>query len=320
MSDYLNSILLVGCGYMGREYCRVLQALKADICVVGRGETSAKRFYEETGVMPYIGGISKFLSERGISLQRAIVATNVEELYETVKLLIDKGAKEILVEKPGAFTYEQIQELNALAKEHETDIFIAYNRRFYASVRKAKELINEDGGVSSFRFEFTEWIHKILSLGKDPSSLQQLFLGNSTHVVDLAFYLGGVPEEMCSYAKGSLDWCGKPGQYSGAGVTLTGATFSYYADWESAGRWSVEILTKKRKMILCPLEELRCQDRGSLSVEKMEIDDTLDQQFKPGLYLETKAFLDHDFNVLLPIQEHVRLCTLYRQIEEGSKD
>lgn len=319
MPDYLNSVMLVGCGYMGQEYCKVLKALHVNFLVVGRRESSAKDFYEKTGIMPYTGGLAQYINTKKKLSQYVIVAVSVEELYGTMKSLLTAGVKTILVEKPGAICYEQIQELKSLAEQKQANVFVAYNRRFYASVRKAKELIMEDGEVSSFRFEFTEWSHKILGLNKSSAILNHWFLCNSTHVVDLAFYLGGMPKSMSSYTVGALDWYDKASSFSGAGITQDGASFSYCADWESAGRWSVEILTKKRKLILCPLEELYCQFRGSLAIEKIEIDDSLDQKFKPGLYLQTKAFLNGDIDNLLPLFRHAEMCRIYQRIEEGSK-
>lgn len=79
----------------------------------------------------------------------------------------------------------------------------------------------------------------------------------------------------------------------------------------------MEVLTRKRKLILCPLEELRCQMRGTLEVKKLKIDDTLDRKFKPGLYLQTKAFLDRDFHDFPSIQEHVSHSVIFQKIEEG---
>ncbi len=318
MSDYLDSVLLVGCGYMGQEYCKVLKALQVSLFVVGRGESSAKDFRKKTGIMAYTGGLAQFIDKQKLIPPCAIVAVNMEELYGTVKQLLDVGVKRILVEKPGAICYEQIQKLSALAERRGADVFVAYNRRFYSSVRKAMELIAEDGGVSSFRFEFTEWTHKILALNKSSALLGALFLGNSSHVVDLAFYLGGIPKSISCYTAGAFEWYDKASSFSGAGIAQNGASFSYYADWESAGRWSVEILTKKRKLLLCPLEELRSQLRGSLTAGKVEIDDELDQKFKPGLYLQTKTFLDGSCGSLLTLREHVKLCEFYQKIEAGS--
>ena len=64
---------------------------------------------------------------------------------------------------------------------------------------KAQEHIKRDGGVKSFNFDFTEWTNKVGKLVTNKKVLKNWFLLNSTHVVDLAFYLGGVPKNMTSY-------------------------------------------------------------------------------------------------------------------------
>ena len=51
---------------------------------------------------------------------------------------------------------------------------VGFNRRFYSSVLKAKDIIHEDGGVKSFFFEFTEWSHVIAGL-KNPDDPELVF-------------------------------------------------------------------------------------------------------------------------------------------------
>ena len=79
--------------------------------------------------------------------------------------------------------------IEKLAEANEANVYIAYNRRFYASVLEAKRRIDEDGGLSSFIFEFTEWSHSITNLDKTKFQLNNWFIGNSTHVIDAAFFL-----------------------------------------------------------------------------------------------------------------------------------
>ena len=55
-------------------------------------------------------------------------------------------------------------------------------------------------------FEFTEWAHRIGPLVKAPGVKERLVLGNSTHVIDLAFYLGGLPTELNALVAGGLEW------------------------------------------------------------------------------------------------------------------
>lgn len=54
------------------------------------------------------------------------------------------------------------------------------------------------------------------------------------------------------------------------------------------------------------MEQLQIQDKGSVKVNTVEIDDHLDKEFKPGFYLETKAFLEGDYS---------RFCSLEQQID-----
>ena len=55
--------------------------------------------------------------------------------------------------------------------------------------------------------------------------------------------------------------------------------------------------------------------RGTVTAEQVELDDSLDRRFKPGVYLETQAFLQKNGKGLLPLAEHNRHCRFYRKIE-----
>lgn len=315
MSDNLKQkVLLVGAGQISVDYFNVLRNLDSDIVVVGRGEKSAKQFFDKTGFKAITGGLSKFLLMNNIVFSKAIVAVGVEELKNTTVQLINHSFNSILVEKPAGLTFQEIQDVASYSEEKNVDVFVAYNRRFYASVKKAQEIILDDGGVTSFNFEFTEWSHVIEKLVKAQGVKENWFLGNSTHVVDLAFYLGGKPKEISGYTIGGLDWHPKASVFTGAGITENGALFSYQANWESPGRWGVEILTKKHRLILRPLEKLQIQNIGSVNIEFVELDCELDKQYKPGLYLQTEYFITNKCQYLLPIQEHLNNCLYYARI------
>ena len=236
----------------------------------------------------------------------------------TIKL-ITAGVKNILVEKPAGLNLEEVTNIANMAKENSTNVYVAYNRRFYASTLKAQEIIKEDGGVTSFNFEFTEWSHVIEKLDKSEKVKNAWFYANSTHVVDLAFFLGGKPKEMSCYATGGLPWHPSASVFAGAGISETGALFSYQANWEAPGRWGVEILTKKHRLILRPLEKLQIQKIGSINVEYVDIDDRLDVEFKPGIYKQVETFLYAE-NSLLGILLHEKFFEFYISIIEHIKD
>lgn len=276
---------------MAIDYAKVLQAQKMTFDVIGRGAASAAAFKEKTGVSVHQGGLQAWLDQENQIPGAVIVAVGVEQLAEITVILLKHGVKRILVEKPAGLDLDEINRVAKEAEKQGAEVYVAYNRRFYASVIKAREIIASDGGVTSFTFEFTEWSHVIAPLDKDPRIKEQWFLANSTHVTDLAFYLGGIPEKISCYTAGSLPWHPLASIFSGAGLTESGAIFSYHANWESPGRWGVEVLTRKHRLILRPLEKLQVQKIGSIHTEEMQIDDPFDQEFKPGLYLQVEAFI-----------------------------
>jgi len=311
----MKKVLLIGTGYMAREYVKVLEDLKVEYIVIGNSKDSCEKFKNDTGVEAQEGGIEEFIKNNKIDDYYVINAVNAEKLYETTKLLLENNVKNILVEKPAALYKKEINQLYELSKKKNSNIFIAYNRRFYASVLKAREIIENDGGVTSFNFEFTEWAHEIEKLNIPKNVLERWFIANSTHVVDLAFYLGGVPKEICCYTSGGLNWHPSASVFSGSGVSESGALFSYFANWESAGRWSVEILTKKHKLIFKPMEKLQIQKKGLIKQEFVEIDYSLDEQYKPGLYLQTKNFIkDENIEYFCNIDSLVKLFNIFEKI------
>lgn len=307
-------IWLIGAGTMAANYAKVLESLKYDFITIGRGESSAKKFQELTGRKVVSGGMEQYLEMKPQIPTHAIVCVNVESLFSIATELLEYGIKSILLEKPGGVDTKQIKELATISERQDARIEIAYNRRCYASVIKARELIEQDGGVQSFNFEFTEWGHVIEKLDKPSQVFQNWFLANSTHVVDLAFYLGGRPEQLSAYSTGSLPWHTSGAIFAGSGVSESGALFNYHANWRSAGRWSLEVLTDKGKYIMCPLEKLFFQKKGDIVAVEICFDASLDKEFKPGFYLQIKAFLDGELGILPALKEQSELLDWYSRI------
>lgn len=297
-------IWIIGAGTIAQEYAKVLQALNKQYQIIGRGEEKARQVEEALGCKVITGGLDSFLSSNPVLPEAAIVATNLGSLAPNTMTLVKFGVKRILCEKPGFLFPEECEQVAKVANNNNAEVFLAYNRRFFASVLEAERIIAEDGGLKSFNFEFTEWGHVIAKYNKPQDELSNWFYANSTHVVDLAFFLGGTPVEMINYSKDEADWH-KPINFAGAGRTDKDVLFNYQANWDAPGRWAVELLTSQHRIYLKPMEQLQLQDKGSVKVYPVEIDDYLDKVFKPGFYLETKAFLEGDYKRLCSIQQQI---------------
>lgn len=316
-------VLLVGTGYMGKEYARVLKEMNICLTVVGRGEESAGSFETETGISVIRGGLDVYLQRKKKLPCYAIVASSIESSAENVMALLKSGVKNILAEKPVALNVQEMKMICDLAEKQHANVYAAYNRRYYASTDKAIQIIREDGGVVSYHFEFTEWVSDYSQYLRKHSEkvLNATLECNSSHVIDLAFFLGGRPSEMTSYISGenSVDWHQKCAIYAGAGRTEEGALFSYCANWTAPGRWGVEIMTTKHRLYFKPMEQLHIQKLDSVKIEKVDIDDFLDKEYKPGLYKEVQSFLmDTDIEKRKSIQQQLIDMKLYEQMEMNS--
>lgn len=305
----MKTLWLIGAGSIAKEYAKVLNALKQEYLVIGRGHKNAMAFQEEIGRSVIEGGLDSFLQTKPQVADMAIIAVNVQYLASTTISLMQYGVKRIFCEKPGFNDPSELDKVVQVANNTKAEVYYAYNRRFFASVQKAEEIIKEDGGLTSMNFEFTEWGHVIENSDNPDEVKRNWMTANSSHVIDLAFFLGGEPKEMSCFTAGELSWH-KPSCFVGAGVTTKGVLFNYQANWNAPGRWAVELQTSAHRVYLKPMEQLQIQDIGTVKVYPVEIDYHLDEKFKPGFYLEMKAFLN-DINE--------RLCSIdqqYRHVKD----
>jgi predicted dehydrogenase len=281
--------------------------------IVGRNPASCALIQSEIGKEVYSEGIEDYLEKRGTPTN-AIVAVSFENLTKVSTALINAGTRNILLEKPGALSSFEISGLLNTAESKGSQVWIGYNRRFYESVQYARAMIAADGGALSCTFEFTEWPHKIVPWTASSEAKERLVIANSSHVIDLAFHLCGNPSQWVAYHSGGLPWHSSSSAFVGAGITDNGCLFSYHANWESQGRWGVEVFSPKKRYILRPLEKLATSDIGTIDVNAVPLNSIYDTTFKPGLYLQTVAFLRGDENILCSLKRQVEMISIYEKL------
>lgn len=303
--------LMIGCGAMARTYVPVLRHMNVDVKVLGRGEASAAAFQEATGLAAGTGPLDQQLAALDFKPDFAIVAVDVVQLAAVTTQLIGHGIRKILLEKPGGTDPSEVEQLAALAAEKDARVYIAYNRRFFASALRARELVREDGGVVSSKFDFTELLSRIPVRDKDPRELANFFYANSTHLLDLHGFLCGDIQEVSAHAGGSLEWHPAGSVFAGFGRTDRGTVFSYHANWECPGRWRLELMTPKRRLVFEPLEELHQQTPDGFKLQAICAPDELDTRFKPGLYRMLEAFLADNAEILPLISAQSRRLRSY---------
>ena len=307
-------IILVGCGPMAQDYFKVLNSLKIDLVVIGRGKVSAKEFENKTSHKVDSLNLDFYLENTKNLPNHAIVSVGVESLSLICEKLIKQGVTNILLEKPGALDYNQIINLNNCAIKHNSKVSIAYNRRFYHSIDLLKKQLTIDGGITSCYFDFTEWGHQIEPLKINNLIKENWLIANSTHIIDLVFHIIGSPKTISSNTIGSLKWHQRGAIFTGNGLSKNNVPFTYHANWAGPGRWSVEFITKFHKFLLCPIEKLKIVKIGSVKVEEVPELNSLDLEYKPGLYNQVNSFITNKTDRLCSLKEQVDNWEFYKKI------
>jgi predicted dehydrogenase len=275
-------------------------------------------FAEKTGITPSTGTLVEQLSSLRELPSVAIVTVNAMHLAQVSTELAEAGVRRLLVEKPAALDGSELDELGAAAARTGADLRIGYNRRYLASVIRAREIIAEDGGALSAKFDFSEPSRRIAGLDKPQRELDTWFYGNSSHVVDLALHLAGDPVEVTGRVAGGVSWHPKAGTFVGMGHTSSGTLLSWHANWIGPGRWGVEVITPERRLILQPLESLRVQDHNGFTENPVDLGVDSEGGLKPGLRKQVEAFLDGtDDEHLLDLPAHIKRWPALEAIRTG---
>jgi len=308
-----KSVILFGSSYMGEEYLKVLNSFGCDVKVIGRDSDKAACLANKYSCSGLGGGASALEGVDRSTVDLAIISSSIDSLKDLTVACINKGIKNILIEKPGALNINELKEIKKYVSP-EINVGIAYNRRFYNSVRQLKAQINKDGGSLGCFFDFTDREKDVLENPKSKEVIKRWGFGNASHVIDTAFYLAGKPVEITCLRDGSWPIHPSGTAFSGCGRTDK-CLFSYFATWAGGGRWDVEISTKEGRYKLSPLEELQFCKKNQFAWEKIRLQDDDDTRFKPGVYKMVKAVLfEGDFSALPTIDDQIEFCAVIDRI------
>lgn len=297
-------VLLIGSGQMSVEYSKILNSLKIDYLIFSRTKDSLKKFQKNKYTSTYSGKLNQLLNDQGKYFTHAIIVTTIESLKNLTIKVINADINNILIEKPGSLNLNELIEIKKKSKNKK--IFIGYNRRFLSSIIKLKNILIKEKVESAF-FSFNEQSKIIEKLSHSKLVKNNWVLANSSHVIDLIFYLIGLPKNLSSFTKGYLNWHKLSSKFYGNGLSRKSIIFSYASDWNSPGKWTIELMTSDKKFILSPLEKIQYMDWKSFNLKEVKINSTLDKLFKPGLYLQTQNFLNGT---------HTDLCSIDYQVNQ----
>ena len=288
-----KSVLIIGAGYIAREYVIALLKLKVkNITILGKSEKNLKKFKEFSNVKIISGGYEKNLSKIK-KKDLVIITTPIEKLMGAATKVIENGHDKILIEKPGSIFKNDLIQLKKLIKKQK--VRIAYNRFFYPSFHKLKLLTDNDGGITSCKFDFTEWLDTIGVEKLDNEICKRWGISNSLHVISMALELIGMPKEMNSFQSGNIKWHTAGSIFVGSGISKKNIPFSYHANWGGGGRWGIEIITKNHIYRLTPLEKLFVSKKNSIEWKEVHLQPAF-SNVKVGIAEEVATMLNDKLN------------------------
>lgn len=305
-------VLIVGTGAMGAAHAQAIEHLGKLPEVVGRSEPSAARFSSRFGLPAQGIGLEKYFAAGNLP-SHAIVAVPILELSGVTTKLLEAGVQHILVEKPGALSSAALTLLMNSASSSGANVWVAYNRRFLESTSHLLVLLEEFGGPTRLECEFNERLGELRELGHPPAVLERWLLANSSHVLDLAIFLGGFPTILSNFPRGRLPWHPSASKFNASGKTENGCEVIFRADWDQEGSWSLRISAGGRTYEMRPLEELHELVPENLERKKL-YSSTPEEHIKPGLIEQARHFFSSDTTRLCSLRDQIRNMQLYEAI------
>ena len=301
-----KSIILIGTGPMAREYAIAFNQMNINnVTVISKNEQETTDFSNSFDFLVLHGGYQEHLPKLKKS-DLVVIVTPIPQLLDAAQLAINSGQKKILIEKPGSLYPEKLISFSKQLTDQ--TIRIGYNRLLYPSFHKLKSLVQKEGGITSCTFSFTEWVHTI-NFQLYPSEVYSRWgISNSLHVISMAMELIGMPKSLSSFQQGTLNWHPSGSSFVGSGLSEKNIPFSYHANWSSAGRWGIEIMTNKNTYRLIPLEGLCVCHKGSVDWEPVKLNPAY-PLVKTGIAEQIAVMLDHKK------EQEIGLITLEKAIQ-----
>jgi predicted dehydrogenase len=278
---------LIGTGNIAEKHLEVLKSF-ADVEVTALCNSGHPRIHDcadRFGIAARFTDYKQFLDQADI--EAVLVLVSVVRVAEVTAECLQRGIP-TLIEKPPGLSPAETASLAALATKTNTINMVALNRRFYSVMQRAREAILEAGPLVSMVVEAPERIADYRAAGHPAEVINNILFANGIHCLDLFRYFGG---EVAKVKNVSTQWFENQNDSYNALLRFeNGATGHYISNWTTPGRWSVNLYGKDRKITLCPLERGTVLNRDG---EPYDLPvDSVDQDYKPGIYAQARYFID----------------------------
>jgi predicted dehydrogenase len=281
----LVKVALIGSGKAASYHLHALRLIEnlEVTCLVNRGRSNPQELLDEYKIPSHYKSVDDALDAR--NFEAAIVAISCESTAEVAHTLGARGIR-CLIEKPLALSSAEAQKLALLDS---SDLHnVAYNRRFYSSTLKAREIVRSLGAPYSMHIEATEDLFKLLkSAGID--DLRHRLITNTTHGLDLfTLFYGKAAETAALFARKELE--GVAISFQTGTRFQNGANGTFLSHWQSPGQWLASLFGNGYRVdINLRSNECILQYGKKTTVFAPAVEDRC---AKPGVFLQDWTFFD----------------------------
>lgn len=197
---------IIGCGSVAESKGgpALYQAENSElVAVMRRDEDKARDFAERHGAKRYYADVRELIADEEVN--SVYVATPVY-LHCEQTIMAAAAGKHVLCEKPMAMNVGECRRMIKACKNNEVLLAVAYYRRFYPCVMKAKELLASKaiGDVMLARVNLTGYYNpKDATQWRTQPALSGggVLMDVGSHRIDVLIYLLGDVERVTGYAE-----------------------------------------------------------------------------------------------------------------------
>ena len=286
-------IALIGCGNIANFHAEAFIKAGFKILFVTSKSNSKriKKFAKKFKIKNIIRNPNHFLEATKNKVDAYLILTPVEKTLGYLKKITDIKMP-VFVEKPIDYSYKKL-----IPFKNKKNIFVAYNRRFYSSIKIAKEFIINNK-KSFVQFEVPEQIQSKNFTNKHKN--YKLLFANSVHAFDLINYLFKNP---LLKNKNVIIENGKIKSITATFISKKGDLIVYIGNWNASANWSIKIDNKNKRLLLAPFEKASIfegievihpgKNKIRLYQPKIKANFKIpiyEKNYKPGFYLQALEF------------------------------
>ena len=284
MNDMKCRVAIVGAGYMAQEHVRAFLDIE-NVRVIGihsRTRQRAQKLADQYGIPAVCDSVPELYDVTRADL---VVVTVPELMKNAVSSRCFEYPWAVLLEKPVGYNLSDAEEIESAALERNCRVFVALNRRQYASTQTALNDLRDLPGSRFIRVQDQEDQVRALQDGHPRIVVENWMYANSVHVIDY-FRIFGRGE---IYAvEPVIPWKAGISHLVVAKVSFdSGDVGLYEGVWNGPGPWAVSIDTPDKRWEMRPLEQAGYQLAGQRKIKIIE-SHPWDSQFKPGLRLQAE--------------------------------